>query len=306
MFPNKPHYFSLVIVFFLVICSCTMREENIALIDFSDQTAEQTISSGIDTIPVLRVAIAAVISPKESFVYYRELFDFMSDRLNMKIEFKQRMSYEEVNNLLDRNLVDIAFICTGAYIDGSDGFDLLVTPVTKDKPYFHAYVIANENSGIETFQDIRDHSFAYTDPLSFTGRTYPLKRVLDQGSEPDSFFSSLIYTMSHDVSIQMVSRNLVDAASVSGLIFDYLSVNQPEMVMNINIIEKSEDFGMPPVVSSLLLPVETRDRLRELFTQMHEDARGMEILGKLKIEHFVIADDTLYSSARKMRNEAWQ
>jgi phosphonate transport system substrate-binding protein len=305
MFSVKPQYFSLV-VSFLILVSCNSREDNIALIDFSDQTAGQTLSPETDTVPVLRVAIAAVISPKESFVYYRELFDFMSERLNMKIEFKQRMTYEDVNNLLDMNLVDIAFICTGAYIDGSDGFDLLVTPVTKNKPYYHAYVIANENSGIETFQDIRDHTFAFTDPLSFTGKTYAIKRVRDLGSEPDSFFASLIYTMSHDVSIQMVSRNLVDAASVSGLIFDYLSVNQPDMLMNVNIIERSEVFGMPPVVSSLLLPAETRDRLRKLFTQMHEDDRGREILGNLQLERFIIADDTLYSSARKMRNEAWQ
>jgi phosphonate transport system substrate-binding protein len=305
MFSSKPHYFSLIISF-LILVSCNTREDNIALIDFSDQTAGQNLSSATDTVPILRVAIAAVISPKESFVYYRELFDFMSDRLNMKIEFKQRMTYEDVNNLLDMNLVDIAFICTGAYIDGSDGFDLLVTPVTNNKPYYHAYVIANKNSGIRTFEDIRNHSFAFTDPLSFTGKTYAIKRVRDHGSEPDAFFSSLIYTMSHDVSIQMVSRNLVDAASVNGLIFDYLSINQPDMLMNINIIEKSEVFGMPPIVSSLLLPLETRDRLRELFTHMHEDATGRAILGKLQIERFIIADDTLYSSARIMRNEAWQ
>jgi phosphonate transport system substrate-binding protein len=305
MFSSKPHYFSLIISF-LILVSCNTREDNIALIDFSDQTVGQNLSSATDTVPILRVAIAAVISPKESFVYYRELFDFMSDRLNMKIEFKQRMTYEDVNNLLDMNLVDIAFICTGAYIDGSDGFDLLVTPVTNNKPYYHAYVIANENSGIRTFEDIRNHSFAFTDPLSFTGKTYAIKRVRDHGSEPDAFFSSLIYTMSHDVSIQMVSRNLVDAASVNGLIFDYLSINQPDMLMNINIIEKSEVFGMPPIVSSLLLPLETRDRLRELFTHMHEDATGRAILGKLQIERFIIADDTLYSSARIMRNEAWQ
>jgi phosphonate transport system substrate-binding protein len=305
MFSSKPHYFSLIISF-LILVSCNTREDNIALIDFSDQTVGQNLSSATDTVPILRVAIAAVISPKESFVYYRELFDFMSDRLNMKIEFKQRMTYEDVNNLLDMNLVDIAFICTGAYIDGSDGFDLLVTPVTNNKPYYHAYVIANKNSGIRTFEDIRNHSFAFTDPLSFTGKTYAIKRVRDHGSEPDAFFSSLIYTMSHDVSIQMVSRNLVDAASVNGLIFDYLSINQPDMLMNINIIEKSEVFGMPPIVSSLLLPLETRDRLRELFTHMHEDATGRAILGKLQIERFIIADDTLYSSARIMRNEAWQ
>jgi hypothetical protein len=39
--------------------------------------------------------------------------------------------------------------------------------------------------------------------------------------------------MSHDISIQMVSRNLVDAASIDGLIFDYLEIFQPDKVRNI-------------------------------------------------------------------------
>jgi phosphonate transport system substrate-binding protein len=306
MISKIPNSVRLVFLSFIIMISCNNREKSVIGIDFSDETTEMSVSSGRDSIPALRVAIAAVISPKESFVYYRELFDYMSDKLNMKIEFKQRMSYEEVNGLLDRNLVDIAFICSGAYVDGSDGFDLLVVPLSGNQPYYFAYVITHENSGIETFEDIRGRSFAFTDPLSFTGKSYALKRVADFGGEPDAFFKSLIYTTSHDISIQMVSRNLVDAASIDGLIFDYLKVYQPEKVSNVRIIEKSENFGIPPVVSALLLDPEIKVRIRELFTDMHRDERGQEILDKLLVDRFMVVGDSLYNSVRKIREQVWQ
>jgi hypothetical protein len=85
------------------------------------------------------------------------------------------MSYEEVNGLLDRNLVDMAFICTGAYIDGSDNFDLLVAPL----PIISLITMptyTNENSGIEPLRiSGADH---LPSPTHFLLRgTYAIKRA---------------------------------------------------------------------------------------------------------------------------------
>jgi phosphonate transport system substrate-binding protein len=306
MFSKSLKYIGLFLVSGFLLISCNLRKEEVANIDFSSETDPEVYARETDSVPALRVAIAAVISPKESFVYYRELFDFMSDRLNMKVEFKQRMSYEEVNSLLERNMVDMAFICTGAYLEGSDRFDLLVVPWFNNQPYYYAYLITNEKSGIRTLEDIRGRSFAFTDPLSFTGKAYAIKRLADIGENPETFFGDLTFTMSHDISIQMVSRNLVDAATIDGLIYDYLEIYQPDKIRNVRIIEKSENFGIPPVVSSLLMKPEMKEKIQQLFVEMHEDERGREILDKLLIDRFQVSNDSLYKSARKIWNEVWQ
>jgi phosphonate transport system substrate-binding protein len=301
-----PNYFRLLLVSVFLIASCSGREQNVTAVDFFEGNAGKLSASENENALTLRVAIAAVISPRESFIYYRDLFDYMAERLDMKVEFMQRMSYGEVNGLLERNLVDMAFICTGAYIEGSDNFDLLVAPLTNNQPHYNAYLITNDDSGIDKFEDTRGRSFAFTDHLSFTGRIYALKRLADLGETPDSFFEDITYTMSHDISIQMVSRNLVDAAAISGLIFDYLEIFQPEKVRNIRVIEKSENFGMPPVVSSLLMDQELKLKIQQLFIDMHNDERGKETLSKLLIDRFEIVDDSLYNSVRKIRDEVWQ
>ncbi|MCJ7830710.1 MAG: hypothetical protein MUP74_04905, partial [Desulfobacterales bacterium] len=45
----------------------------------------------------LRVAVAAMISPQETFIYYRELIDYIGERLDRDIELVQRKTYGEIN-----------------------------------------------------------------------------------------------------------------------------------------------------------------------------------------------------------------
>ncbi|MFO7999106.1 MAG: PhnD/SsuA/transferrin family substrate-binding protein [Bacteroidales bacterium] len=289
----------------LLPVACNERSAEVVEVDFSSPGGLPDDSGSDDTLAVLRVAIAPVISPRESFSYYHELFDYMGSRLNMKIEFRQRPSYEEVNEMLERNQIDLAFICTGAYIEGSAGMDLLVGPLFKGNPFYQAYVITSLQSEITQFEEFQGKRFVYTDPMSFTGKLYPEKRIRDLGADPNRFFASVQYTHGHDVSIQMVSRNLVEGASVSGLIYHYLQATNPAMIQNVRIIERSDRFGVPPIVTSLMLSPETFRRIQDLFLEMHLDPVGREILDKLIIDRFSMVSDTLYNSAREIREIAW-
>jgi phosphonate transport system substrate-binding protein len=292
-------------MFFFLLASCNPRQPDVVEVDFT-RDLQDSEPSDAETRQVLRIAIAPVISPRESYSYYQELFEYMGKHLEVKVEFRQRSSYEEVNEMLERNLIDLAFICTGAYIDGSEGMELLAGPQFNGLPLYQALVIVSARSDIRTFADFRGRDFAYTDPLSFTGRIYPEKRINDLGENPETFFRSVQYTNGHDVSMQMVARNLVDGASVNGLIYSYVRSSNPDITNNLRIIEHSEFFGVPPIVTSLLLPRETRDRIKDLFLEMHQDPQGRIILDHLIIERFVAMDDSMYNSAREIRKQAWQ
>ncbi len=124
-----------------------------------------------DTRPV-RVAISTVISPRESFGYYQEMFEALTEETGLPVEFKQRGTYAEVNDLLAQNLVDMAFICSGAYIAGSDHHELMFVPVVNGEPYYRGYIITNKSSGIHNFDQLQGKSFTYSDPLCFTGSLF--------------------------------------------------------------------------------------------------------------------------------------
>jgi phosphonate transport system substrate-binding protein len=243
------------------------------------------------------VAISTMISPVETFNLYKDLIDYISSKLGVPIEFKQRKTYSEVNNLLKENKLDFAFICTGAYLEARNKMpiEILVVPVVEGKPYYQAYVIVNNESNINSIDDLQGKSFAFTDPLSNTGYDYIINILKDRRTNPEKFFSKTIFTYAHDYSIQAVKRKIVDGATVDGLVYEYLKHFQPEKVEGIKIINKSRDFGIPPFVVQKNLDPKLKLELKNIMLTMHQDSEGKKLLNKIMIDKFIEADDSLYN-----------
>ncbi|MEE4176033.1 MAG: PhnD/SsuA/transferrin family substrate-binding protein [Bacteroides sp.] len=293
-------------VLLLISNSCRSPQTETVVVDFSDVLPEVEMSDSSHSRASIRVAIATVISPRESFIYYKDLFDYMAEQLGLDVEFKQRMTYEEVNSLLAQNQVDIAFICSGAYVVASDSVELLAVPLHNGLPYYQGYVITRQDSDIRRFEDFRGRSFTYSDPLCFTGKLFIDGKLADMGTHADAFFGSILYSNSHDISIQMVSRGLVDGASVNGLIFDYLSAFQPSHVENIRVIEKSGYFGIPPIVNAKGMPDTLKADIQSFLQELHLNEKGRGILNHLQVDKFILSGDTLYDGVREARKRLMQ
>lgn len=271
-------------------------------IDFSDQEANKSKNETKDTIQKLNVAVSAIISPRETFIYYEELFNYISKKLNYKIEFKQRKTYKEVDQMLAQNEVDLAFICSGAYVldKKSCNLELLAVPVCYGRPFYQSYIIVPKTSTITSFLGLRGKTFAYTDPLSNSGKLYADKRVKELGYKNNEFFGSTVYSSAHDISMQLISKGVINGACVDGLIYEYMAEHHPETVTQIKIIEKSEYFGIPPVVVPANLKKETKEKLFKILTTLHEDPEGKKILDKLSIDKFIEGKDSDYNHIQEM------
>lgn len=259
-------------------------------------------ATGIDSVRsasdnTIYVAVSTMISPLETFNQYKDLMDYISEKLGISIGFKQRKTYSEVNELLKENKLDFAFICTGAYLDIRDKIpvEILVVPVVNGRPYYQAFVIVHEDSKINEINELKGKSFAFTDPLSNTGYSYMINELKKRGSTPDKFFKETVFTYAHDYSIQAVKRKIVDGATVDGLVYEYLIHFQPEKVKGIKIINKSADFGIPPFVVQKYLNPDIKNKLRKIMLTMHEDAEGKKLLNKIIIEKFIPGSDSLYN-----------
>jgi phosphonate transport system substrate-binding protein len=110
-----------------------------------------------------------------------------------------------------------------------------------------------------------------------------------------------IYTYSHDNSILAVARNLVDGATIDGHIWEYYNQVDPVNTSKTRIIKKSEPFGNPPVVASVYLPPQLKERIREILFSMHLNPEGQKILAELMIEQFVATEEKWYDSIKQMK-----
>ncbi|WP_304131882.1 phosphate/phosphite/phosphonate ABC transporter substrate-binding protein [Ignavibacterium album] len=265
-------------------------------IEFSNYHKSEDHQHRKDSIPVIYVAVSTMISPMETFNLYKDVMDYISKHLGIQIEFKQRKTYREVNDLLAENKLDFAFICTGAYLEARNEIpiEILAVPVVNGKPYYQAYVIANEESQISEINQLKGKSFAFTDPLSNTGYSYIINYLKEKNTSPERFFSKTIFTYAHDYSIQAVKRKIVDGATVDGLVFEYLKHFQPEKIAGVKVILKSREFGIPPFVIQKNLDNNIKQKLRSVMLNMHNDPEGKKLLSKIMIDKFILADDSIY------------
>jgi phosphonate transport system substrate-binding protein len=241
-------------------------------------------------------------SPQETLRYYQELPGFLGSRLGRPVRIVQRKTYQEVNDSLARGELDAAFLCSGGYVAGGEHLapELLAVPVIGGRTSYRAYIIVHRYSGIRSFADLRQHSFAFTDPLSNTGWLYPVSKLTDLGSTPAAFFSQVTYTQSHDRSIEAVARQIIDGASVDSLVYEHLARHAPEKLGQLMVIERSPEFGTPPVVASPSMERTLKRSLAAVLLAMHNDPDGSRILHKLSIDRFVTGDPRAYDSIRQM------
>jgi phosphonate transport system substrate-binding protein len=253
----------------------------------------------------MRIAVGGMITPKEGFIYYKNLLEYIEEKTAKKIDFVDRESYEDIYNLLKIGEIDAAFICSGPYVDGKKdyGLELIATPQAYGDTVYYSYFIVAKDSLIKSFDELRGKTFAFTDPLSNTGTLVP-KYILSKMNEtPDSFFKSYIFAQSHDKAIQAVVQRIVDGAAVDSLVWEYLNRTNPDLTTKTRVIMKSPPYGIPPVVVRPGLDPETKKQLQHVLLTAHEDEKGKKILSNMMIDRFVVIDDRAYDSIRKMK--AW-
>lgn len=291
-------YFGIIIAgLFLAGCA---RPVETTLIDLADLQPLPTPASR-DIVP-LRVAIAAVISPKGTVESYQPMLDYLGKKLNRPVELVQRATYAETNALLAAGLVDVAFVCTGAYVQGvrDFGMELLVAPEVNGEPAYYSWLIVPVDSPARSMADLRGKTFAFTDPLSNTGRLYPAYLVNKLGETPETFFNRTFFTYSHDLAIHAVAEGLADGAAVDSLIYMYMIAREPEIEEKVKIIHRSPPFGIPPVVVNPNVRPQLKVELQELFLTMADDPEGRVVLDLLDIDRFVLLPDSAYDSVRAL------
>ncbi|MHB9111145.1 MAG: substrate-binding domain-containing protein [Thermoleophilia bacterium] len=270
----------------------------------------ESLPSPSDTVSTstpadIRISIAGMFTPKETYAIYSELLDYIGEKTGRSTVLQQTGSYSSTNDLLARKETDFALLCSGGYVEASHHMGLvpLVAPVVNGQPLYYSYILAREDSGIQKFEDFRGRRFAFGDTMSLTGTLYPMWRIRTSGARLEDFFGDYIYTSNHDNSIKAVMEGVVDGTAVDSLIFDYLKARNPASVEGLVIIEKSQPFGSPPIVARPGLPKDILDQVILVLVGMQDDPQGREILAQLGIERFVQVDESLYESIEQLEAE---
>lgn len=285
----------------LVLAACSQAEPYPKVMLSTEKPTTSALDAAPQKVP-LGVAVAPVISPRESFKLYAPLLDYIARRIDRPVQAIQRRTYGEINELVRYGQADVAFVCDYAFVEGERTFGMqsLVAPVVQGKNTYQSYIIVPRGSVARSLFDLRGSAFAFSDPLSSSGWLYPTHLLREAGERPDSFFKRHVFTFSHDKTVQAVADRLVDGGAVDSLVYEYLLANDPRYGQDTTVIQQSEPWGTPPVVVHPRIDPELRAQLRQVFLTMHEDPQARSILAPLMIDRFALPDDAAYDPVRRM------
>ncbi len=260
----------------------------------------------LDGKPVLNIAVASIISPMENLNLYGDLLNIIGERVNMKVKMVQRQNYTETNRLIEAGEVQLGFICSGALI-GDIGANqikqIIVTPQIAGSTTYSSYIIVPSSSKATSLLDLQGKSFAYMDPLSYSGRIAPQVMLKRKGYQPDSFFKQTIFTYGHEKSIRAVAEGIVDGAAVDSLIYDLTMARDASILGKVKVIDQSEAMGNPPVVVSHKTDPDLIAALKNVLLTMHLDEQGRKAMGLLHFERFVHPDQQMYDKIQALALE---
>lgn len=250
----------------------------------------------------IKIGVASMITPVDAVKYYQVIMDYLGEQLEQPVQMVHRRTYKEMDSLLEKSEVKIAFIGSAPYVKNHDKFgaELLAAPSVNGSPQYHSYIIVHKDSPIKSFSELKGKIFAFTDPRSNTGKLYPEYLLKTMAYTPEKFFKRFIYSYSHNRSVEMVAKKVVDGAAVESLIYEHMVKRNSPYAAQTKVIKRSPPYGIPPVVVTKDIDPVLKQQLRDAFLNMDKTAKGKEILDAMMIDGFVRIADSAYDSIRKM------
>jgi phosphonate transport system substrate-binding protein len=184
---------------------------------------------------------------------YEAVTEEVGRRLDVATDLVVETSYEAC----ERDVHEVCFVCSLPYVTferrGTAPAVPVAAPVLRGrryggKPIYFSDVIVRTDAPFRSFSDLRGASWAFNEPLSWSGYGITRYHLLTMG-ETDGYFGRVIEAGFHEESMRLVAKGEVDALGPSTI---------------------------QPVAVSKRVPVEMREAIRGVLVAMGEHPRARE------------------------------
>jgi len=235
---------------------------------------------------------------------YELVTEEVGRRLGLPTELVVETSYESC----ERDQNEVCFVCSLPYVVFERrGLDLAVpvaAPVLEGErygggPIYFSDVIVHRDSPFRTFRDLRGLSWAFNEPLSWSGYGITRYHLVTLG-ETNGFFREVVEAGFHREAIRMVARGQVDGAAIDSQVLSIELRDHPDLAEQVRVVEALGPSTIQPVAVSRRVPEDLRKAIRDALLAMHQDPAVRERLTPALVERFVPVDAGSYDDIRMM------
>ena len=229
------------------------------------------------------------VTLKEDIVTLMNLKNYLATHANIEVNLKFAKSYSIMESFIINESVDVAYVCGSTYVNLNklNKVELLAIPTTHHQTSYSSLIVTKNNTPYQGLFDLKNKTFAMSDPDSNSGSLVPLYEIMKKGYNKDSFFQKVVYTYDHGESIQAVLSGFVDAASIDSMIYQAYMNKNPQDKEHLKVIDQFDDYPIPPFIIRKNMDNAVKIRLQNALLDMHKESFGKEILNAMAIDAFV-------------------
>jgi phosphonate transport system substrate-binding protein len=173
------------------------------------------VASPVDRSSVLKFGVGMFQPDREkNDATYRPLAEYLSAKLNRRVELRTVDSWEGLAKSLANGETDMALMGPWGYVlaNNEAGAQVVSTILYDDKPEYFGIIVTHPNSGINSIADLKGKTFAFGDKGSTSGYLIPRHFFMTQGITPEKYFKKVIYTKHQAIETQ-VAQGVLDAGA---------------------------------------------------------------------------------------------
>lgn len=221
--------------------------------------------------------------------------------------FKPQMvsSYVSVVEAMAVERVHVAWLPPMAYVYANErnGDRVILNVVRRGSPFYRGQVVVNADSGIESVEQLKGKTVAFTDPTSASGHYYPAALLKEHGIDPEVDIE-VLYAGSHDAAVLALVKGSVDAAccyeDARGKLQD---AGFPDIMETTRVLAYTPEIPADNVSVIKSLSAELEHKVTGGLIALTESERGQEVLFDLyEVEGLIPARDSDYDPVRQMAN----
>jgi phosphonate transport system substrate-binding protein len=247
---------------------------------------------------MLKVALLPDENASELIKRNEPLKNYLEAKLNKKVELIVTTDYSSMIEAMRFGRIDLAYFGPLSYVMAKSKSDIepFAAMIIDGVPTYRSILIANTESGINSYADIKGKKMAYGDRASTSSHLIPKTVLLEEGGIEEKTDYEQHFVGSHDAVAVNVANGNADAGGLSEVIFKYVVERKLIDPTKVKVLGYSKPYPQYPWAMRSNLNKDLKVKIKDAFVSLDDK----EILKNFKAEGFAPITDADYDVIRVM------
>jgi phosphonate transport system substrate-binding protein len=248
----------------------------------------------------LRVGVLPDQSQVELESRYEPLIAYLQQSLGREVELLVPTSYADLLDVFDQGLLDLAWFGGLTFtraVNRSGAVPLVMRDI--DLEFTSVFLVPRLAEGHE-LHDFGGKSLAFGPSLSTSGHLMPRHHLVDQGIDPEAFFSDVRHSAGHDQTASWVQAGQVALGAVNSLVLETMIQDGRLDRDRVRVLDRTAPYQNYVWVVPAELDQDGLVRLRDAFLELDRTLPEHErVLAALGAGAFLPASSAQFDGLRE-------